>query len=128
MRFGRTIGPLVIAPVGAMVVSVAQELLDGRNVVSSVTMAWVVGFVSLAAGFIFVLPVLWFVPRLRQPPLWLAAVWGMLVAWCAVGLMFQQFPPTAGGSVGLSLSGVASGLVYAYLANSLRGYGTNVEM
>ena len=117
MRFGRTIGPLVIAPSGAMVVSVAQALLDGRGAVSSLTMAWLVGFVSLAVGFSFVLPVLWFAPRLRQPPLWLAAVWGMLVAWCVVGVLFRQLPPTA-GVVGLSLSGAASGLVYAFLANS----------
>jgi hypothetical protein len=118
-RLGRIIGPLVIAPVGAMVVSALQAMLDGRGAVSSITMAWVVGFFSLVAGFVLVLPVMWLAPRLRQPPLWLAAIWGMLVAWCVVvGVLYRQLPST-GGFVGLSLSGAASGLVYAFLAKSL---------
>ena len=118
MRLGQTIGPLVIAPVGAMAVSALQAMLDGRSAVASITTAWLVGFISLAAGFVLVLPVLWLAPRLRQPPLWLAAIWGMLVAWCVVGVLVRQLPSTGSGFVGLSLSGVASGRVYALLAKS----------
>jgi tellurite resistance protein TehA-like permease len=76
MQLGQTTGPLVIAPVGSMVVSVLVSMLDGRGAVASITTAWLVGFISLAAGFILVLPVLWLAPRLRHPPLWLAAIWG----------------------------------------------------
>ena len=118
MRLEKTIPPLLIAPIGAMVVSAVAAVLDGRDARSSITMAWVVGFFSLAAGLVLVLPVLWLVPRLRQPPPWLAAIWGMLVACCAVGVLFWQFPSSTGGFVSLSLSGMASGLVYAFLANS----------
>jgi len=41
---------------------------------------------SLAAGLMFVVPVLALVPSLRQPSLWVALPWGVIVAWAAVWL------------------------------------------
>jgi len=55
--FHQTLGPLLLAPMGAMVV------------VS-------VALVCYGAEIVFVFPVLLFWPRLRQPPFWLGALWG----------------------------------------------------
>jgi len=59
---------------------------------------------SLAAAVVFVVPVLLLVPRLRRPPVWIAAVWGAMAAWAFAAAV---------GPLWGSLAGAASGGLYA---------------
>jgi hypothetical protein len=69
---------------------------------------------SLAAALLFVMPILAFVPRLRQPPFWLAAMWGAAAAWAFTSLFIQRRQMVDFWSP-LAVAGAASGLLYALL-------------
>lgn len=75
--------------------------------------AW---FLSLAAGLVFVMPLLALVPRLRQPPLWLAAAWGTLAAVAFTSVFIERGRVVEFLLSPLSMAGLSSGLLYAVLA------------
>ena len=83
MRFTDTLGSVrLLAPLGAMGVYAVFSAISGESASKALVMFWVVGTASLAAGVVLVLPVLALVPKLRQPPAWIAAIWGATVAVC----------------------------------------------
>ena len=133
MRFQDTIRPLLLAPLGSVVSLMVFSVLFGK------WMEMLMGFwiyvaliyvFSLAAGLMFVVPVLALVPSLRQPSLWVALPWGVIVAWAAAWL---------NGPINTALqnllrwevlipygaAGAASGLVYTIAAQ--RTYHTASE-
>jgi hypothetical protein len=127
MRFVDTIRPLLIAPAAAVLVAALAEVFDqksGRIGVSfMIVLAWI-WVLSLAAAVVFVLPVFAFVSRLREPPLWFAALWGALLAGISSALVIgpSQFMRTSRGAhLGLALSGAAAGLFYAVLVRRRSG-------
>ena len=68
MRFRDTLGPLLLAPLGAMGVYAVFSAISGESASNALVKFSVVGAASLAAGVVLVLPVLALVPKLRQPP------------------------------------------------------------
>ena len=124
MRFRDTVRPLLLAPLGAMGVHGVGSALSMKLSPNDYVMLWIVGLASFIAGVLFVLPVLAFVPRLRQPSVWIAMLWGALVAWCAAGLT----TPIDSGfrelyrwevAAPFGAAGAASGLVYAIAARRM---------
>ena len=121
MRFRDTLRPLVIASAAAAVVQilfvvVAQRMRPlGLSLVIAGVWVWIL---TLAAAVIFVMPILAFVPSLRRPSLWLAAIWGALAAGGFAPLLRRE------GGTGYSFEmwawitvvGSAAGLVYATIA------------
>jgi hypothetical protein len=124
MRFRDTFGPLLLAPLGAMGVYAVLSAISGESASNALVMFWVVGAASLAAGMVFVLPVLALVPKLRQPPAWIAALWGAAVAVCVgwltagVNTDFPEFSRVVGP---FAVLGAASGLSYTFASKRLRG-------
>jgi hypothetical protein len=116
LRLLDTIVPLLLAPLGAVVV--AGIGIAVRDPTSILLIFFVYPF-ALAAGVVCVLPILVLAPPLRRPPFWLAAVWGVTAAWVFMLLLtrgdFSRLPD-AGGLAELVLAGAASGLVYAVAA------------
>jgi sterol desaturase/sphingolipid hydroxylase (fatty acid hydroxylase superfamily) len=135
--FQRAIGPLLIAPLGAMVEVGVLSILKGGD--SSrpeglVIVLLITALVCYAAELLFVVPLMVFWPRLRQPPALFAAVWGMLVAWCVASLFlgaaflwpapnlpppvasWQSFARLATGLARVGSFGLSSGLVYSVVA------------
>lgn len=121
MRFVDTVKPVVVAPVAAAIVYALFEVfvqktgrMGGGFVIA---LAWVWAL-SLAAAVMFVVPVLACVPRLRRPPVWFAALWGVLVAGLFSALVLgpdhlMRASPVA--HLGLGVSGAAAGFLYAVL-------------
>jgi hypothetical protein len=73
----------------------------------------------LAAGLLFVLPVLVMVPRLRQPPFWVAVLWGGLVSLISFHLLYWKSPTIAlrlVGAVPGAVPGAVAGLTYTFMA------------
>jgi len=121
MRFVDTIRPVLVAPAAAAIVYALSEMFvqkSGRMGWGFViVLAWVWAL-SLAAAVLFVIPVLACVPRLRRPPLWFAALWGVLVAGLFSALLFgpdQLMHASRGAHLGLGLWGAAAGVLYAVL-------------
>ena len=73
--FHQTLGPLLLAPMGAMVVVSPIVLLKPYPSAVPIYLFFV-ALVCYGAEIVFVVPVLLFWPRLRQPPFWLGALWG----------------------------------------------------
>ena len=70
------------------------------------------------AAALFVLPIFAIWPPLRRPSYPVAAIWGMLSAWCADMLvMWGQFYELVRWEplLGFGAAGAASGLLYAYV-------------
>ena len=124
MRFQDTIRPLLLAPFGSIaslavftvVFGRAEMLLQGLPV-----MLLLVYTYSLAAGVLFVAPVMACVPSLRRPSLWVALPWGVIAAWAAVWLT----GPTNSGLrellrwqvlIPYGAAGAVSGLIYVMTA------------
>ena len=121
MPLYQTLKPLFLASAVAVVVvaaiSMAQRVFptSGWSVVSMAALMWVL---TLAAAVVFVLPVLAIAPRLRRPPIWLAAGWGALAAGAFAGLIFG-WPYRLYGPQGLvvfAAVGAVAGMSYAVLA------------
>jgi hypothetical protein len=116
LRLRDTVVPLLLAPLGSVVVTGIGVAL--RDPTSILVIFFVYAF-ALAAGVICVLPILVLVPPLRRPPFWLAAGWGVLAAWVFTLLLTRgdlSRLPSTGGLAELVLAGAASGLVYAIAA------------
>jgi hypothetical protein len=116
LRLLDTVVPLLLAPLGAVVVAGIGVAV--RDPTSILLIFFVYAF-ALAAGVVCVLPILVLVPPLRRPPFWLAAVWGVAAAWVFTLLLTRgdlSLLPGAGGLAELVLAGAASGIVYAAAA------------
>ncbi len=71
----------------------------------------------MAAGLLFVVPVFALVPRLRQPPIWVAVLWGAVVANASALLLIGSLEKLRWEVVvGFAAAGSAAGLVYALAA------------
>ena len=77
----------------------------------------------MLSGFVGVAPVLLMFPRLRRPSVWIAAIWGALLAWIVFFVMFGQsgvsWRSPSPALVALGAMGMASGAVYAVVARRL---------
>jgi len=90
MSFQRTIGSLLVAPLGAMVEVGVLSIVkggDSSRPQSMVVILLITALVCYASELLFVVPLMVVWPRLRQPSTLLAAVWGVLVAWCVWSLL-----------------------------------------
>ena len=111
---------LFIAPIGSVAVSAAFAIffqhLNPLSVGFVLALAWV-WVLSLATGGLFVLPLLAFVPRIRKPPLWCAAIWGALAGLAFSSLVFGRLFLNSSvlGVTGIAGAGAASGLVYGFV-------------
>ena len=76
VRLQDTVRPLLLAPLGAVVVFAALGLAPGRGLPGLAFLIAMVWGYSLAAASVLVLPVLILAPRLRRPRLWVALPWG----------------------------------------------------
>jgi hypothetical protein len=111
-----TVRPLLVSPLGAVISFVAFGVTPGNGVLSFVflfVMTWVY---AIAAALVLVVPVWIIVPKLRQPPAWLAIVWGMIAALLMASVMFPSTPRLA---VPVLAAGAASGLVYSIAARRI---------
>ena len=116
MRLQNTIRPLLLAPLGAVVVFAAFGLSPQPGFAAFGFLAAMVWGYSLATGLLFVAPVLALAPRWRRPPVWVAATWGVLVASAFAGLVMGRPSHLL---VPVMTAGAASGLVYAVAARWL---------
>jgi hypothetical protein len=126
MPLYQTLKPLFLASVAAVAVvtaiSGAQRVFptNAWAVVSVAAWIWVL---TLATGIVFVLPVLAIAPRLRRPPIWLAAGWGAFTACAFVSLIFGRpyklYGPQA--LVVFAAAGAVAGVCYAVLARRQPG-------
>ena len=76
----------------------------------------VVALVCYASELLMVVPLFLMWPSLRKPSPGVAAIWGLLAAWCTIALLAVfRVPSNMGLRAALSLSvlGIASGLTYA---------------
>src|SRR5262245_28194091 len=81
-----TVRALLTAPLGALAVAAPRVLFSG-SVVRSVITCGLVFLVCYIAELFFVVPVLLLWPQLRRPPIWVAAICGVVVAWCTAILL-----------------------------------------
>jgi hypothetical protein len=137
ISFQRTISSLLVAPLGAMVGVGVLSILkggDGSRPQSLVIYLVITALVCYASELLFVIPLMVFWPRLRQPPALFAAVWGTLVAWGVASLFlgaafiwpapnppppvasWQSFARLATGLAQVGSFGLLSGLVYSVAA------------
>lgn len=122
--FHQTLVPLLLAPMGAMVV-VSPIVLVGPYPTALLIYLFFVALVCYGAEIIFVVPVLLFWPRLRLPPLWLGSLSGVVVSWSVLGALALLPPAPAGvgqpfswpaflaGLAFLGACGLSSGVVYS---------------
>ena len=115
-RLRDTIRPLLLAPLGAVVVFAAFGLSPQPGFAGFGFLAAMVWGYSLAAGLVFVVPVLALAPRWRRPPVWVAGIWGVLVASAFAGLIIGRPSHLL---VPVMTAGAASELVYAVAARWL---------
>ena len=115
MPLSRVLRSFFIAPIGSVVVQALfltfAEHLRPSGAAFVIVLLWVY-VLSLAAGSVFALPFLLFVPRVRQPPFWLAALWGAGAACAFSVLLFGTASYSPPAWTGLALAGAASGVVY----------------
>jgi hypothetical protein len=113
MKFTDALRGLIIAPIGSVIVALmftvfAQHIQPSVGFLIVLAMVWVF---SLAAGILFVLPFFVFLPQSRNPPSWVAALWGAATAVAAALLLFRtQF--STFGKAGFIIQGALSGLIY----------------
>jgi hypothetical protein len=126
MRLQDTIRPLLIAPLGSVVVhAILMFGFQGQRPsveLLFIVLAIVCG-VSLAASIVLVVPVLVLVPRLRQPATWFATAWGALTGSVAATAIFGPSVLAASSRfaiVGFAAAGGASELLYAIAARRVR--------
>jgi membrane protease YdiL (CAAX protease family) len=142
MSLCQTIRPLLLAPVGAIVVftlitlpralsvSTASPGAPSENLVQLLLIYWLfTALVCYASELLFVVPVLILWRVSRQPSVLLGAIWGVLVSCCVVAMVTFVLPgagPTSGGSfwlvrniegvLGRGACGLASGVAYSLMS------------
>jgi len=116
MKITHALRGLLVAPIGSVIVTLlfmvfAQQIQASIGFLFVLALVWMF---SLAAGFLFVLPFFVFLPRSRNPPFWVAALWGAATAVTSALLLFRpQFriaTPLAKAS--FVIQGALSGLIY----------------
>src|SRR5262245_41508369 len=126
MPFYQALKPLFLASVAAVVVLIAlsgdRQLVPPTSWGAVVLAAWMWAL-TLAAGVVFVLPVLALAPQSRRPPIWVAAGWGALTA-CAsavliLGRPYKLYSPRA--MIAFAAAGAVAGVCYAMLARRQPG-------
>jgi hypothetical protein len=118
--FHQTVVPLLLAPIGAMIV-VGPLALIGPDASAVLIYLLITALVCYGIEILFVVPVLLLWPRMRQPPLWVGALWGVSVGWCVLALVYVASPPRSPEAfwlrlfplLGFSLPGLLSGVVYS---------------
>jgi len=115
----QTLLPLAAASIASAFVYVAMAASLG-DLHFNGSFGGILGIVILTAvaflsAFVFVLPVMTFVPRLRLPPLWIAAIWGASAA--VVCGAIGRVPRISYGY--LIAMGLAAGTVYSITAHRL---------
>ena len=121
MPFQSTIGSLALAPLGGIVVFVLDSIATRQYQAPDLMMVLViVAALSYATAAVLVVPVLIILPAARQPPLWVAATWGICVALAAQygPLLFRRLLVLefTGFDALLIAAGAASGLVFGVAA------------
>ena len=114
----QTVIPLLVAPLPALVMVAAEYVLRSGPVDPFfVFILPIVAAFCYASELLMVVPLFLIWPSLREPPLGVAAVWGLLVAWGTVALLVGFGLPEPNmelrAAASLSISGIASGLTYA---------------
>ncbi len=143
MSFVQTIRPLLVAPVGAIViltlVTIPQAI--SMNSPGAPPAYWAFLFpvywlftalVCYASEVLFVVPVLILWPASRQPSVLLGAIWGVFVSCCVVAVATFVLPgvgPTSEGSfwlvrnrgavLFLGACGLATGVAYSLMSRAL---------
>ncbi len=108
---------LLIAPLGSVIVATPFALFVQHieaGVGQFLLLLVGVWVLSLAAGLLFVMPFFVFLPRARNPPMWVAMLWGAATAVAfALLLLGSQFRSTSAlGKSGLIVQGAAAGMMY----------------
>jgi hypothetical protein len=119
-----TIGPLFSAPIASLPMIAILQTFQLRSPEGLVYGVLAMPFVY-AAVLLFVLPILWIVPKSRVPTFGAAALWGALTALVSLAILvipnFDVFLGTFGwrATLGATLwavcSGSPGGLLYARL-------------
>jgi len=120
MPLRETLRPLLLAPLGAMVVLVASQTAAGELAEWGPALWIILGLIyvyALAAGLLMVGPALVFFPEFRRPRVWIALMSGALVGCIAAVVVFSPARFQLAAGVGYGSAGAASGLVYALVAN-----------
>ena len=115
-RFRETVRPLLLAPLASAAVLTCWEL--PRQGLDAIFAGIVAAPFCYAAEVLLVVPILLLWPPSRSPSLFVAAIWGAAVAWCAAAVTAPGLHEMARPIVvaGFGTSGVASGVAYALLA------------
>jgi hypothetical protein len=114
LSFTETIPALALAPLAGLAVLACGSSLSTGLANVSILAVYAAPFCYGAAA-LFVLPVLAIWPPLRRPSYPVAAIWGILSAWCAAMLvMWGQFDEVVRWVplLGFGAAGAASGLLY----------------
>jgi hypothetical protein len=117
LPFTETIPPLALAPLAGLAV-LACGSLPQTGLANVLIVALYMAPFCYGAAALFVLPILAIWPPLRRPSYPVAAIWGILSAWCAAMLvMWGQFDEVIRWVplLGFGAAGAASGLLYAYV-------------
>ena len=117
LRFTETIPPLALAPLAGLAV-LACALLPRTGPADVLIVALYMAPFCYGAAALFVLPIFAIWPPLRRPSYPVAAIWGILSAWCAdVLVMWGQFYESVRWEplLAFGAAGAASGLLYTYV-------------
>jgi hypothetical protein len=115
LPFTETIPPLALAPLAGLAVLACGSSLS-TGLANVLIIAVYAAPFCYGAAALFVLPILAVWPSLRRPSYPVAAIWGILSAWCAAMLvMWGQFAEVIRWVplLGFGAAGAASGLLYA---------------
>jgi hypothetical protein len=117
LRFTETIPPLALAPLAGLAV-LACGSLPQTGLANVLIVALYMAPFCYGAAALFVLPIFAIWPPLRRPSYPVAAIWGILSAWCVDMLVmwgqfyeFIRWEPL----LGFGAAGAASGLLYTYV-------------
>jgi len=141
MPLMQTIRPLLLAPLGAIVVFTLVTLPQalsisrgspGGDLAMTLLVYWFfTALVCYAAELLFVVPVLVLWPASRQPSIIVGATWGLFVSCCVVALVTFVLPPSPTGGafwlarnrvamLALGACGLVSGLAYSVMSRMLK--------
>ena len=130
--FQQTIPALLLAPLGAIAL-VSWQIRGEGSYVPFLWMWFFTAVTCYVVEVLFVVPFLLWQPRLRQPPIWVGGLWGVLAALGTVVLLALLPPPPSGnrfwigwgGAAYISICGLLSGVVYAFASRLRSGWTSN---
>jgi hypothetical protein len=119
LTFASTIGRLALAPLpgAVMLAGWVQPPLGTGALMVDVILVPYVAFFCYAATVVFVLPIVAVWAPWRRPGYLVAAIWGMLSAWCSAAMLssVREFVRWE-AMLGFGVAGCACGLFYSRLA------------